>query len=293
MSPYSFNTGLSTSQPSPYFTNLYNQQYQTALNQQNSNYQNILGQYAQNQAAVQGQVGNVAQGYGQLSRQVLSSIQNIGASQSQAIQDVYAQQQGALNQQLVSRGLGNTTVVGSMQRGLTLDSQKAQIALANQIAQLYAGYQSQLGGAGLQAQLQGAGLQAQSGNVLTGALAGYRFPFPNYPPNVGTSTQQGYSSGGSRGGGLGGAFSSPGLGYTDPGYGNVQFSWGAGGPPADLPPEIVYGGDVGGGYSNDPFSSSGSYLAGGISEAPINQGYADPYSGYGGTDFSGFDTGFA
>lgn len=280
MSPYSFSTGQSTSQPSPYFTTLYGNEYQTALQQQNANYQNILNQYGANQAAVQGQVAGVAAGYGGLSQQVLSGIQGIGASQAQAIQDVYAQQSGALNQQLIGRGLGNTTVVGSMQRGLTLDAQKAQIALANQIAQLYAGYQAQLGGAGLQAQLQGAGLQAQSGNVLTGALAGYRFPFPSWPPSQGRSTQQAYSGGGVRGGTAGGLGMTP---IEAAGYGGQPFDLNSlliqSYPPSELPGPAQYGG-VQQSYASDPFA-----------DVPGNApNYASSTTG-GGVDFGGGEFG--
>ncbi len=69
------------------------------------------------------------QQYGQLQQNVLGSIQGVGASQAQAIQDTYAQQSGAAQQSLAQRGLGNTTVVDATQRGLTLDEQKAQVAL--------------------------------------------------------------------------------------------------------------------------------------------------------------------
>ncbi len=202
MSPTSSSS--STSGPSSYLLGTsfptYGTEYTNALDLNNTNYQNILSQYGANLGAIQGQVAGVAQGYGALSQQVQGTIQGIGASQAQQIQDVYAQQSGGLNQSLISHGLGNTTVVGAMQRGVTLDSQKAQIALANQIAQLSAGYQAQLGGAGLQAQLQGAGLQNQAAMGLGGNLASYKTPYPNYPPSSSRSQQASGGGGGVRGG---------------------------------------------------------------------------------------------
>lgn len=100
-------------------------------------------------------------GYAQLLNSVLQGIQGIGTSQSQAIQDTYAQQSGQATQQMQSAGLGNSTVAQSIQRGLSLDKWKAQIALANQLAQLGAGYTAQMGMSGLQQ--QGAFQQQQLG----------------------------------------------------------------------------------------------------------------------------------
>lgn len=127
----------------------YQQSYQAALDQNKALYSNILGGYQQTMANQVGAQANIAGGYGQLYNNVLGGISNIGASQGQAIEDVYAQQKGQAQQSLTSRGLGNTTVSDSVQRGLGLDKSKAQIALANQMAQTTAGYQSQLGLAGL------------------------------------------------------------------------------------------------------------------------------------------------
>lgn len=127
----------------------YGSAYQAALQLNQQNYQNILQGYQQtvaNQLAAQ---QNVQAGYGQLSTNVLSTIQGIDASQRQAIADSYAAQAGQANQGLINRGLGNTTVRDSVQRGLSLDNAKANIALTNQTQQLTAGYQSQLGLAGL------------------------------------------------------------------------------------------------------------------------------------------------
>src|SRR5258705_223034 len=105
----------------------YGQSYNAALGQNKDLYQNIL------------------QGYQQLGGDVLGTIANVGQAKSQDIADAYTAASGATKQGLISRGLGNTTVQDTLQRGNLLDKQKADIALADSQAQLRAGYQSQLG----------------------------------------------------------------------------------------------------------------------------------------------------
>ena len=124
--------------------------YDQLLRQAQQSYQTIMNGYTN---VLQGPAGQehtgIAGGYGRLSRDVLTGIAGIERSQRQAIRDTYADQSGRSTQSLISRGLGNTTVQNSIQRGLTLDKTKADIALSNQTAALRAGYQSQLGLAGL------------------------------------------------------------------------------------------------------------------------------------------------
>lgn len=153
--------------------------------------QTALGQQQSGQQQIQ-------QGYGALQQNVLGTIQGISASQQQAINDTYAQQRGGAAQSLVSRGLGNTTVNDSVQRGLTLDQQKANIALSNQTAQLTAGYQSQLGLSGLnyanQAVTQNTAQQNQMAQVAAGygsqiGLAGLGYQNQANLQNTGLATQ--------------------------------------------------------------------------------------------------------
>lgn len=139
--------------------------YASMLKSAQSSYQAMINGYntaLSNQSSAQQAVEG---GYSQLYHDVLSGIKDVGTSQSQAIADTYAQKSGSAMQGLINSGLGNTTVQSSVGRGLTLDEQKAQIALANQTSQLYAGYQSQLGLAGLnyrgQAIQQNSQLQSQ------------------------------------------------------------------------------------------------------------------------------------
>ncbi len=113
------------------------------------------------------------QGYTQLGGDVMNTLKGVDASQRQAIQDAYAAQVGAGSQSLASRGLGNSTVVDSVNRGLLLDKSKADIALSNSTAQLMAGYQSQLGLAGLGFAGQAAQQNTAQQNALAGARASY------------------------------------------------------------------------------------------------------------------------
>src|SRR5437868_6690066 len=119
----------------------YGQSYSSALEQNKALYNDILQGYQQLMSGQQQAQGGIQQGYGQLSNDVMGTIANVGGAAKQNIADVYAQQGGSMQQSMVNRGLGNTTVTDSMQRGLTLDQNKANIALADQMAQLKAGYQ--------------------------------------------------------------------------------------------------------------------------------------------------------
>lgn len=157
----------------------YSSAYNSALQQNQQMYGNILSGY-QNVLANQGQAQQqISGGYGALANQVQQGIQGITASQQQAIQDVYAQQMGQQQQGLINAGLGNTTVQGAMARGLTLDEQKAQIALANQQAQLQAGYQSQLGLAGLGYQNQAIQQNTAQANNQLGFMNSVQMQYPN------------------------------------------------------------------------------------------------------------------
>lgn len=168
--------------------------YANALNLNQQNYANILGGYQNIMGNQQAAQQNIQAGYGALENQVLGGIQGIGASQSQAIQDVYAQQSGNSAQQMINSGLGNTTVQQSVQRGNVADEMKAQTALANQLAQLQAGYQTNIGMAGLnyanQANMQNTGLGSQQ----LGFMNSVNSPYPNAAAYGQLAMQQGYAN---------------------------------------------------------------------------------------------------
>lgn len=99
----------------------------------------VTGSYDSILKANAAQYDKVIAGYGQL----LSGIEGIGASERQNITDQYTAEGGKQTQGLINRGLGNTTVANSIQRGLQLDQAKAQGSLAEKIAGLRAGYEGQ------------------------------------------------------------------------------------------------------------------------------------------------------
>jgi hypothetical protein len=153
--------------------------YQDALQANQQNYQNVLQGYQQTLRDQQAAQQPILQGYRDLQSQVAGTIQGVDQSQRQAIADTYAQQRGQASQSLISRGLGNTTVQDAVNRGLTLDEQKAGVALSNQMAQLQAGYQSQLGGAALNYQNQAAMQNTALAGQQLGFMAGVQIPYPS------------------------------------------------------------------------------------------------------------------
>lgn len=127
-SPYFIGGNLDFgSVPQGFGPEAYQQAYQNALSLNQQNYNNIL------------------QGYSGLTSNVLGTIEGIEASEAQDIEDAYAKMAGTAGQSLVSRGLGNTTVANSVQRGIAADKSKSRTSLANKMAALQAGYRSQLG----------------------------------------------------------------------------------------------------------------------------------------------------
>lgn len=169
-SPYNIGGNLQVGQYMP-GGSAYNDAYNNYLTTATQNYQNILQGYQQTMANQTGTQQGIQQGYGQLAQNVQNTIQGIGQSQQNAINAAFAQQSGQSTQNLINSGLGNSTVLSSVQAGNTLQQQQAQTALQNQIAQLSAGYQSQLGLAGLG--------YANTANVQNTAEANQQLNFMN------------------------------------------------------------------------------------------------------------------
>lgn len=74
---------------------------------------------------------------------VMDTIANYGKSAAQQIKDTSAAQQGAAQQSLIGRGLGNFTVLDASRRGINADAMKQNLQLADQLAAMKAGYQNQ------------------------------------------------------------------------------------------------------------------------------------------------------
>jgi hypothetical protein len=94
---------------------------------------------------------NIMQGYGTLNQQVANTLGQggtpwgVAAPAAQAISDTLTDQMGTTTQGLINAGLGNSTVMNSLQQGNALQAQKAYGSLGSQLAQTYAGYESNLG----------------------------------------------------------------------------------------------------------------------------------------------------
>lgn len=71
------------------------------------------------------------------------TISAYGQSAGQDLLDQYTRAKGSAAQGLISRGLGNTTVLDSVDRGLGYDYAKGGLHLADQLAAMRAGYQNQ------------------------------------------------------------------------------------------------------------------------------------------------------
>lgn len=170
--------------------NDYQGAYANALHLNQQNYANILAGYQGTLAAQQSDQAPIQQGYNDLTGSVLGDIQNIDASQLQAIEDTYQQQSGQATQGLTDRGLANTTVTNAVQRGLQLDKAKAQIASANQMAQLQAGYRSQLGSQALNYANQAAMQNAAQRNAQLQFMERVSAPYPNAKNYADAALQQ-------------------------------------------------------------------------------------------------------
>lgn len=153
--------------------------YNAALGLNSANYQNILAGYQQTAGNLNAATQQIVGGYNDLQTGVLNDLSNAGATQRQAINDNYAREQGAAMQQLINRGLGNTTIQQGVQRGLIFDREKANVSLAEQIANLKASYRSNLGLAGLSYQNQAAMQNAAQANQQLQWMNSVQAPYPD------------------------------------------------------------------------------------------------------------------
>lgn len=185
------------SNPSSAYASAYNDSLQ--MNKQN--YANILAGYNQTMQSQQSAQQGISAGYGQLSGDVMGLIAGTDSAQRQAIADQYQANRGQASQSLIDRGLGNTTIQSSVDRGLQYDRTKADTNLSDQFAQLNAQYRTQLGLAGLDYQNQA--------NMQNTALASQQFGFMNSVnaqyPNASQYANLAMMKGQLKGGGIGGA----------------------------------------------------------------------------------------
>lgn len=196
------STSTSETRALPSLLNEYNRLL--GLNQ--DNYRNVLGAYQTGAQQLAQQLPGITQGYQGLSGDIDSQFGRAYGVGAADIGRNVQQQMGALNQGLVSRGLGNTTVGASLARGINYDAQRSYGALASSLANQAAQQRQQIGLAGLAQQMQGLGLQTGLAQNLMGNLAGYRYAntLGNLTGGFSTAQNQSSSSANSYGGGGGG-----------------------------------------------------------------------------------------
>lgn len=238
---------------------LYNQSL--ALNQQN--YQNILGAYSGGQQGLAAQLPGIYQGYGNIQSGVQNTLGlggggwGVAAPAAQAIGQSFAQSQGQTQQDLINRGLGNSTVLGNLSNQNTLMAAQAYGGLGAQLAQTYAGYQAQIGLAQQAAQMQGLGMQTDLAKAEGATLGGYRFQSPsqlvgqysqgNFPPRVSGGLIGGSGGGGGKGN-TGDPYAPPGSGGGGSQYGTSSSSMGGGAGSSYGQYDSMYGSNSGNSY---------------------------------------------
>lgn len=158
---------------------LYQQQYNAALGMNQALYSGAQQGYEGLRSSVDRQYQDVLGGYQQLYGDVLGRIAGSNASNIMDIDTNAAAQSGRASQDMVSRGLGNSTVQQNMQRAISLDRARAITDSENRFAQLGANYASNIGQNRLQAQQQGIGLGANLGQAQLGMLERVNAGYPD------------------------------------------------------------------------------------------------------------------
>lgn len=295
--------GLNGSNPLGALASNYASGYGSALAQNQAMYGNIMAGYQGLTASQQNAQNDVNSGWTGLQNQVSGLLSTQGQNQAQQIQNQFTASGGALQQSDVNRGLGNTTVADSEQRG---NNTAAALALNNN-SQNYAGLMansmSQLGSAGLNQQANAYAQNTALGLNQLGFMNSMSAPYPNAGLYAGLAQQYGnrgqqgvLNTGGNGAQGLGymptaapGGYDSGTAMTGGSGIGGGFGSWagtGAGGSSWNTP-SAAYGGNVGA-YGSGP--AMGGYAAG-TGASTLMQGIGSALSGYGGDYGSGGDFG--
>ena len=208
--------------------------YNNALAMNQSNYQNVIGGYqrllSQQTTAQQA----IQSGYRNLYNDVVTRVEGIGRARAEQINRSSAAQLAASSQQLIDRGLGNTTIQSSVNRGVEADRNLAQLQLSDQVAERTAGYMSNLGLAGLSAQERGLNDTNRIGLSQLGFMDSVQARYPDAGMYAQLAQGLGAANQGNRGGGAygGGSFYGSGAGRGQQlGYVPSQYYSGSGSVP--------------------------------------------------------------
>lgn len=261
----------------------YQAAYNNALAMNTANYNNILAGYNDTLATQTSAQQAIESGYTDLYNNVLSRVTSIGQARADAINRASDQSLARGSQQLIDRGLGNTTVQSSLNRGIESDRNARQLELSDWLAQTQGGYMSNLGLAGLANRSRGLDAQVAERNRQLDWMNSVTAKYPDagiyatLASNAGMADAMGRRSSG--GGSFGGASNvAPGPQYGKLGYTGYQ--------------EPYYGSSGGGGSAGALGVGSGGgfgNVAGGIG-AYINAGqdFGTSYGASGDQDLSAY-----
>lgn len=143
-------------------------------------YNDTLAGYQAQQAAYSNSTGGINTGY----RGMVNAAKGLGQTQMMQVQQNFQRQQAQNQQSMMSRGLGNSSIMDSANRGTAYDQQMAQLGVQDQVNQNVQGIRSQQLGYLAQAQGGMANLQAQQ--------AGFMGSKTNTPTNASQNVTYGY-----------------------------------------------------------------------------------------------------
>lgn len=153
--------------------------YDQSLAMNRANYGNIFQGYQNLIAQQQQSLRQIPRGYGRLAKAVLGDLQGANQSQLDDINDNYRKATADVTTSLGARGLGNTTVVDTMQRGVEFDRNRAETYANNQFAKSIADVRSGLGTQQLQSRYDTTMANAALGQNLLQWQNTINAPYPD------------------------------------------------------------------------------------------------------------------
>lgn len=158
---------------------MYQQQYQAALEMNRQNNANVQTGYGQLREDANQVYDNI---YKNLDARYGDVLGRIAGTNTSNIRDIEANARAASaagNMNLAARGLGNSTIVNSMNRGINSDRQR-EITRSNEaFAQLGAGYADRIWGDRTNAQQAKANLMSNLGTQQLGAMERIQAGYPD------------------------------------------------------------------------------------------------------------------
>lgn len=264
----------------------YQQAYNNALAMNMANYNNIMAGYQQTAASRTTAQDAIAAGYTDLYNNVLSQVEQLGGVRRREIDDAAEQFLAKQSQQMIDRGLGNTTIQSSLEMGVEGDRGRRQTELSESLARQRADYMSNLGLAGLADRRRSVEADTAWSSRQLDFMNSVDAAYPDAGLYASLAKMAGDNAaaersfgGGSFGGGGGGP--APKVGYV-PDRG--PYSGGGLSPAAVTPSGMAPGGGYGGffgGYGDNwlPQSGGSATVAAGYDQPPaafdgVGKGYA-------------------